>query len=104
LHEEIGAYVLEQWGMPVPTVEAARHHHRYLGPKAEPAHRLIHAANLICRQIGAGLEQVDVSFNLEHSFVDLGLSDRARVDAIVERTSTDLENLMAAFGQTAATP
>ena len=55
LHEEIGAYVLEQWGMPEGTVETARVHHRYQeAAKEGVAHRVIYAANLICQQLGVG--------------------------------------------------
>jgi putative nucleotidyltransferase with HDIG domain len=103
LHEEIGAYVLEQWGMPEPVVEAARAHHRYQeSPSASPAHRLIYAANLVCRHLGIGEEQCGIAFNLERCFLDLKLSDLDRVTPILEAVSRDVESLLAAFDGKAA--
>jgi HD-like signal output (HDOD) protein len=99
LHEEIGAYVLQKWGMPEPIVEAARMHHRYLGgTQAKPAHKLIHAANLICRHLGIGDVQEGISFNLERVFLDLGLSDQARMDKILEAVQRDMEAMLEGFG------
>ena len=66
LHEEIGAYVLEHWGMPAPIVDAARLHSRYAGEsQSKPAQKLLYAANLVCRNLGIGDVHDGVSFNLE---------------------------------------
>jgi HD-like signal output (HDOD) protein len=103
LHEETGAYVLEQWGMPEGAVAAARGHHLY--QQAAPgaaAHRIIHAANLVCEHLGAGETQRDVSFNLERVFIELGLAEPAKVDPILQKISGDLENLMAGFEERTA--
>lgn len=98
LHEEIGAYVLEEWGMAEGAVEAARMHHRYqeLGD-VHPAHRIIYAANLICQHLGIGSEQCSIAFNLERSFLDMGLSDLARVEKILTKVSAEVERLLAGF-------
>lgn len=99
LHEEFGGYVLEEWGMPEAAVQAARAHHRYKeAANGSRAHQIIYAANLVCQQLGVGEVQRDVPFNLERVFVDLGLSDRDRVEKILETVSRDLEHLMAGFG------
>jgi HD-like signal output (HDOD) protein len=104
LHEEIGAYVLEQWGMPEPIVEAARLHHRYTGDaQTKPAQKLIHAANLICRHLGIGEEQDGVSFNLERVFLDLKLTDLPRVEKILEGVTHEMEAMLQGFGGAAAT-
>ncbi|GJM44573.1 MAG: hypothetical protein DHS20C21_14150 [Gemmatimonadota bacterium] len=95
LHEEIGAYVLEQWGMPPDAVEAARAHHRYNESNEAPVHRTIYAANLVCQHLGVGDIQRDVPFNLEPAFLDLKLSDREQVDQVVSAISRDVDNLMA---------
>ena len=98
LHEEIGAYVLEQWGMPEGVVEAARAHHQYQdSPNASPVHRIAYAANLVCQHLGVGQDQSSVAFNLERAFLDLKLSDPAQVDQVLEAVSRDLETLMAGF-------
>jgi putative nucleotidyltransferase with HDIG domain len=97
LHEEIGAYVLEQWKMPPAVVEAARAHHRYQGPGTASTHGLICLTNLVCEHLGIGSEQRDVSFNLESVTGDLGL-DLARMERIVEEVSGGLEGLLAGFG------
>lgn len=99
LHEEIGAYVLQEWGMPADSIEAARAHHRYRETgKVIPAHRMVYAANLVCQQLGFGEVQRDVAFNLERVFLDIGLSDREKVDKILGRVSRDAETLMSGFG------
>ena len=97
LHEEIGAYVLQEWGMHESTVEAARAHHLYQGPASSSAHRLIYSANLMCEHLGVGEIHRDVPFNLERVFVDLNLSDLAKVNQILESVSKELESLMAGF-------
>ncbi len=103
LHEEIGAYVLEQWGMPAPVVAAAREHERYAGgTQAQPAQKLIHAANRICRHLGIGLEQEGVSFNLERVFLDLSLTDLPKVEKILEAVQHQMDAMMEGFG--GATP
>lgn len=99
LHEEIGAYVLEQWSMPEALVAAARSHHRYDDSRsAPPAHRLIYSANLVCEHLGVGDVERTVSFNLERVFLDLGQPILDRMDGIVESVSRDLERLLAGFG------
>jgi len=100
LHEEIGAYVLEQWKMSPSIVEAARDHHRYQGGASKPPHRMIHLTNLVCEHLGVGNEQRDVSFNLEAVTGDLGL-DLPRMEKIVEEVSGGLEGLLAGFGPSA---
>lgn len=103
LHEEIGAYVLEQWGMPQPIVDGAREHHRYAGAgQSRPAQKLIHAANLICRHLGIGDAQDGVSFNLERVFLDLGLTDLARMDRILEVVQQQMDAMLEGFGKAAA--
>ena len=102
LHEEIGAYVLEQWGMPAPIVEAAALHHRYAEAQAKPSQKLIFAANLICKHLGIGDVHEGVAFNLERVFGDLGLTDLTRVDKILEAVSKQMEAMLAGFGGAAA--
>jgi HD-like signal output (HDOD) protein len=102
LHEEIGAYVLEQWGMPAPIVEAAGQHHRYAGDQANASHKLIFAANLICKHLGIGDVHEGVAFNLERVFSDLKLTDLARVDKILDAVSKQMESMLAGFGGAAA--
>jgi HD-like signal output (HDOD) protein len=103
LHEEIGAYVLEQWGMPEAMVEAARLHHRYPGAaQTKPAQKLIHAANLICRHLGIGDAQDGVAFNLERVFLDIGLADQAKVEKILETVTRETEAMLEGFGGVAA--
>lgn len=102
LHEEIGAHVLEQWKMPEAVVEAAREHHRYKeAANTDAAHRIIHAANLICEHLGVGDVQRDIYFNVERVFSDLGLGVE-RVEEMLERISGDLDGLLAGFGGVAA--
>lgn len=100
LHEEIGAYVLEQWNMPESMVAAARLHHRYDEARgAGDAHRLIRAANMICEHLGVGGEAEGVSFSVERVFLDLGDPVLGKIDAILEAVSRDLETLLAGFGE-----
>lgn len=96
LHEEIGAHVLGDWGMSPAVVSAAGAHHRYQGgARATPAHRLVHAGNLVCQHLGIGDAQRDISFTTEHVFADLGLADTARMSPILEAVSRELEGVMA---------
>lgn len=102
LHEEIGAYVLQQWEMPEAFVVAARAHHRYDESRsATPAHRLIYSANLVCEHLGVGDVDRTVSFNIERVFMDLGQPVLDQMDGIVQSVSTDLEKLLAGFGAAA---
>lgn len=99
LHEEIGAYVLEQWKLPEDTVEAARAHHRYQENASTPSHRIIYAANLICQHLGIGDVQRDVPFNLERAFLDLGLAEQSKIDTILQTVTQEFEMLMTGFGE-----
>ncbi len=95
LHEEIGAYVLENWGMPPAIVGAAGAHHAYRGTgKATPAQQLVHAGNLICQHLGIGDVQRDINFTVEHAFADLNLADLDRIEPILEKVTSELESLM----------
>jgi HD-like signal output (HDOD) protein len=102
LHEETGAHVLQQWGMPEPIVEAAGSHTRYRGSGlAKPAEQLVYASLLICEHLGIGSEPREIAFNLEHVFVDLGLGEPGIADPIVEATSAGLERLTSGLGMAA---
>jgi HD-like signal output (HDOD) protein len=95
LHEEIGAYVLESWGMPESIVGAAGAHHAYRGPgHATPAQQLVHAGNLICQHLGIGDVQRDINFSIEHAFADLNLADTDRIEPILDTVTRELESLM----------
>lgn len=95
MHEEVGAYVLERWGMAAPIVEAARAHHFYRGAaRATPAHKLICAGNLICQHLGVGDVQRDINFTVEHVFADLDLADNERVSPMLEAVARDIEGMM----------
>ncbi len=95
LHEEIGGYVLDRWGMPPSLVDAAAGHHRYRGAaNATPAHRLVVAANLVCLHLGIGGEQRDVDFTIEHVFKDLKIDDFEIVTKILDTVTTEMEGMM----------
>ncbi len=94
LHEEIGGYVLDNWGMPPSVVSVASDHHRYRGAKASPAHCLIYAGNLICQHLGIGDVQKDIDFTIEHVFADLKLADIDRISPILESVSQEVGRLM----------
>ena len=99
LHEETGAHVLGQWGMPAPIVEAAGSHSRYRGAaRAKPPEQLVYAALLVCQHLGVGQEQREIAFNLEHVFVDLGLGEPGVMDPIVESIASDLDQLTSGLG------
>jgi HD-like signal output (HDOD) protein len=98
LHEEIGAYVLGDWGMSPAVVEAAGGHHRYAGPRATPAQRLVFAGNLLCRHLGIGDEKREVNFTIEHVFTDLGLGDQARMEPIVESVGRSAGGMLSGLG------
>ncbi|MFN8177617.1 MAG: HDOD domain-containing protein [bacterium] len=103
LHEEIGAYVLEQWGMPTPIVDGARLHSRYAGEsQSTPSQRLLYAANLVCRHLGIGDVHDGVSFNLEQVFLDLRLSDLAKMERILEAVQHEMAAMLEGFGSVAA--
>jgi HD-like signal output (HDOD) protein len=94
LHEEIGAYVLGDWGMSPAIVSAAAEHHRYRSAQATPAQKLIYAGNLVCQHLGIGDIQRDIDFNIEHVFVDLGLTDVERIAAILDSVKEEVDKLM----------
>lgn len=95
LHEEIGGYVLDRWGMPASLVDAAAGHHRYRGAaNATPAHRLVVASNLICQHLGIGGEQRDVDFTIEHVFMDLGIDNFDTVTKILDTVTREMEGMM----------
>lgn len=94
VHEEIGAHVLERWGMPAPFVEAARDHHRYKSTSATPAQRLVHAGNLVCQHLGLGDIEKDVTFSLERVFCDLDLGSEEKMLPIVETVREGVERMM----------
>ncbi len=95
LHEEVGAHVLESWGMSPAVVDAAGGHHRYRGAaKSSPAHQLVYAGNLICQHLGIGDVQRDIDFTIQHVFADLKLTDIDRISPLVERVSEEFEHLV----------
>ena len=98
LHEETGAHVLREWGMPAAAIAAAGNHHLYRNhPDTPPACRLIHAAVLVGQHLGIGGEPREIHFTIEHAFRDLGLNDTARMEPIVEAVSVQIAGLMSGF-------
>lgn len=95
LHEDVGAHVLEIWGMSPEIVDAARGHHFYRGAaQTTSAQKLVHAGNLICQHLGIGDTQREINFTVEHVFADLGLNDIDRMTPILETVTRELEGLM----------
>jgi HD-like signal output (HDOD) protein len=102
LHEEVGGHVLERWGMPPSFVSAARDHTRYQGEAAaNPASRLVHAGNLICRHLGIGGDQKDVDFTIERVFVDLNLAEEERILSIVKDVEERVERMLSGLQKAA---
>ena len=100
MHEEIGAHVLSEWGMPPSVVGAAGAHHRYRGAgKSTPGCSLVYAGNLICQHLGIGDVQRDVDFSIEHVFVELRLADCDQVAPILDTVTNVFESLMAGVQQ-----
>ncbi len=98
LHEEVGAYVLVNWGMPDSIVSAAREHHRYRRTaNVTPAQRLVYAGNMICRHLGIGETKRRVDFKIEYAFADLDLADTDKMSPILETVTHEVESLMAGF-------
>jgi HD-like signal output (HDOD) protein len=96
LHEEIGAYVLREWGMSETIVGAAGAHHRYAGAaRSSPPCQLIYAANLICQQLGIGDVKREINFTTEHVFADLKLADNEKITPVLEMVARDLDSLTA---------
>jgi HD-like signal output (HDOD) protein len=94
--EEIGAYVLNGWGMSPSIVSAAGAHHRYQGgARAAATHRLVFAGNLICQHLGIGDVQKDIDFSIQHVFADLELADVTRVSPILDLVTREIECMMA---------
>lgn len=96
LHEEIGAYVLKDWGMNRAIVEAAGRHHRVrAGAVDVNAQDLVFAANLICQHLGIGSIQRDVDFTIEHVFQRLKLDDFETITPLLEFVQNELEHMVA---------
>lgn len=93
LHEETGAHVLASWEMPASFVEAARDHHRYKGPIARPAQRLVHAGNVICQHLGIGDVEREVTFSVERVFSDLGVTDEGTLTPVIEAVREGVERM-----------
>lgn len=98
LHEQAGAHVLKQWGMPDPIVLAASGHHLYRGPNGQPAPRIVHAANRICQHLGIAEDAAEVNFTTEHVFVDLKLNDPDAMLDVLARVQVGFDSLMSGFG------
>jgi HD-like signal output (HDOD) protein len=95
LHEETGAYVLQDWGMnPAIVAAAATHHRARAGTTGIPAQDLAYAANLICQHLGIGSLQRDVDFTIEHVFQRLGLDDFELISPLLEFVQRELETLV----------
>lgn len=98
LHEEIGAYVLDKWGMPATIVDAAGGHHRYRSAaNATGAHRLVFAANRICASLGIGCAIQEVDFTIEHVFADLKIDDMEKINRIIDVVQREFSSLMGGF-------
>ncbi len=98
LHEEIGAHVLRQWGMPETMIAAAGSHHRYVSASKSQAVQLCFAANRVCQHLGIGEEGGEVNFTTEHVFLQLGLNDKERMTDLLESVSSGVESLIAGLG------
>ena len=96
LHEEVGAYVLRNWGMSDAFVSAARTHHLYRGSaKSTPAQKLVYAGNQICEHLGIASERRDVNFQFVEIFSDLQLADTDKVSPILESVSEQFNSMVA---------
>lgn len=101
MHEEVGAHVLEKWGMPAAFVEAARDHQFYKSATCTPAQRLVHAGTLVCRHLGIGELDQDVTFTLERVFRDLDLGDDEKMAPIVESVREGTERMLSGLEEAA---
>lgn len=105
LHEETGACVLREWGMPAAAVAAAGSHHLYRSQAdTPPACRLIHAAVRIGEHLGVGGEPREVNFTIDHAFRDFGLNDLQKMEPLLEAVSGQIAGLMSGFAAKATAP
>lgn len=76
-HAEVGAYLMELWGLPIPIIEAIAYHHspnECMEKRFTPL-TAVYAANILGYETGNhGKERIDLSFDDEY-IIGLNLSD-----------------------------
>jgi putative nucleotidyltransferase with HDIG domain len=98
-HAEVGAWILEKWSFPAPTVRAVRYHH--CPDEAEPREMLVdlvHLADMFCLILGIGLGQDGIQYLPSMgSMARVGLEPE-RLREAAEITLSGMENLVKVLG------
>lgn len=92
-HAEIGAYLLERWGLPEPVVMATRWHHAPAGAEGAATEMvdLVHVADILCTSLGWGLGADGLHYRLDVEAAQrLGVSAEI-ADPIMCRVQGELE-------------
>lgn len=77
-HADVGAYLMDLWGLPTALVEAVALHHepRHSNPAAFSPLTAVHVANVLASELDANLAAVEAS-QLDMEYLgELGLNDR----------------------------
>jgi len=94
-HAEIGAHLLEKWGLPESVVLATRWHHAPSGAKGENQAivDLVHVADILCTSLGWGLGADGLHYRLDSTAAQrLGVTAEI-ADPIMCRVQGELEEL-----------
>ncbi|EGB15120.1 putative signal transduction protein [Pseudodesulfovibrio mercurii] len=97
-HAELGAVVLERWGLPESLTKVVRHHLRPDGyPGLDPVLDLVHVGNVLAKMIGLGLGADGLNYEVSNAVVErLGITS-AVLDTVAANVVVELRSLWDLF-------
>jgi len=92
-HAEVGATLVEMWGLPAPLAEAIRHHHLPRPGEENVLIDVVYCADLVAAQLGYGVGLDGLHYTIDHdSFERVGLDQLAMTELMA-----DVESRMEQF-------
>jgi HD-like signal output (HDOD) protein len=99
-HTEAGSILLTRWKFPEILVESVRTHHNPSEATLDPAlAHLSHVADALTMTLGVGLGADGLAYALDDASLEsVGLTDRGRIEAVVERLAERVQRAESLFG------
>ncbi len=84
-HAEVGAHLIEQWGLPRSLSETIRYHHRpgKSSPEVAPLVYTVHVSDIIARMAGFGEGVESLSYTLDEGYRDYVRLDRKKLEELI---------------------
>ena len=96
-HAQIGAHVLEHWGLPDALVMAVRHHHRPAGAAghaAQPLVDVVHIADAVASMLGLGAGREGLGYAVSLEVAERFQLDGVKLESFAARVVVAVEEVL----------